>query len=277
MPTYDQTPNPVGDFQSALAAGVALGDAHSIPDTPIPGGIYTVVPKDYRIESLETYLPRPLRVRQKVELHDTESFIGYVIEFEKGGASRLFFDCEQETFVAILDYHDVAAANWCGHVATFKPRRSVEFQTWLGKNKNQMGQVDFARFLEDNLPDVVEPEGATLLEIALTLEAKKEVSFASGVRLQTGQIQFTYDEEIRGTAKKGMIEIPDSFVLGIPIHENGPAYKIPVRLRWRLHEGKVVFWYEIARPHRFVSDALKEIRERVEGQTDLAVFSGATK
>ena len=103
------------------------------------------------------------------------------------------------------------------------------------------------------------------------------MSFASGVRLQTGQIQFTYDEEIRGTAKKGTIEIPDSFVLGLPIHENGPAYKIPVRLRWRLHEGKVVFWYEIARPHRFVADALKEIRERVEGQTDLAVFSGATK
>ena len=28
-------------------------------------------------------------------------------------------------------------------------------------------------------------------------------------------------------------------MLGIAIHVNGPAYRIPVRLRWRLQEGKV--------------------------------------
>ena len=137
-----------------------------------------------------------------------------------------------------------------------------------------MTQVDFARFLEENMPDVVEPNSAELLQVALTFEAKKSVEFSSGVRLNNGQIQFQYDEVVRGTAQKGTIEIPEQFVLGIPIHVNGPAYRIPVRLRWRLQEGKVVFWYEIVRPHRFIEDALKEIRERVATETALPILAG---
>jgi uncharacterized protein YfdQ (DUF2303 family) len=55
---------------------------------------------------------------------------------------------------------------------------------------------------------------------------------------------------------------------------NGPAYRIDVRLRWRLQEGKVVFWYEIVRPHRYIEDALKEIRERVAVETTMGVLTG---
>ena len=66
-------------------------------------------------------------------------------------------------------------------------------------------------------------------------------------------------------------------MLGIAIHENGPAYRIPVRLRWRLHEGKAIFWYEIVRPHRFVQDAIKEIRAKVTTDTGYPVLTGVPK
>ena len=180
--------------------------------------------------------------------------------------------------MAILDYHKHSEEpSWCAHTATFHPHRSVEFTTWMENNRKQMTQVEFARFLEDNLPDIVEPASADLLAVALTFEAKKSVEFSSGVRLNNGQIQFAYDEVVRGTAQKGTIEIPEQFVLGIAIHVNGPAYRIPVRLRWRLQEGKVVFWYEIVRPHRFIEDALKEMRERVEKETAIPILAGAAK
>jgi uncharacterized protein YfdQ (DUF2303 family) len=147
----------------------------------------------------------------------------------------------------------------------------------MNQNRKQMTQVDFARFLEENLPDIVEPASADLLEVALTFEAKKSVEFSSGVRLANGQIQFQYDEVVRGTAQKGSIEIPEQFVLGVAIHVGGPAYRIPVRLRWRLQEGKVVFWYEVVRPHRFIEDALKEIRERVAKETAIPILAGVAK
>jgi uncharacterized protein YfdQ (DUF2303 family) len=272
---YGNQPDPqgMGDMQAAIAAGAALGD----PRSPVaePGaGVFTVLPSSYRVENLENYLPRPLRIEQSVLLHDTDSFIAYVNGFKLPGPSRIFFDGTQEQFMAVLDYHETETPAWCEHTATFKPRRSVEFDTWMATNRKQMTQVDFARFLEDNMPDVVEPNSAELLQVALTFEAKKSVEFSSGVRLNNGQIQFQYDEVVRGTAQKGTIEIPEQFVLGISIHVNGPAYRIPVRLRWRLQEGKVVFWYEVVRPHRFIEDALKEIRGRVATETAVPLLAG---
>jgi uncharacterized protein YfdQ (DUF2303 family) len=262
-------------FGSALAAGAALGTPQS-PSVEAGAGVYTVVPKDYAVTNLEKYLPRPLRIRQKVELHDAESFLDYVNQYAVPNVSRIFFDGEQETFTGILDYHEQPGTPaWCGHVAVYTARRSVEFTTWMNQNRKQMSQVEFARFLEENMPDVVEPASAELLQVALTFEAKKSVEFASGVRLNNGQIQFQFTEVIRGAAQNGTIEIPEQFVLGVPIHFHGPAYRIPVRLRWRLQEGKVIFWYEIVRPHKFIEDALKEIRERISEKTALALLAGS--
>jgi uncharacterized protein YfdQ (DUF2303 family) len=274
---YSEGSAPVlGDVQAAMAAGAALGD----PRTPVvdeKAGVFAVVPKDYDVKSLNDYLPRPLRIEQQVALHDADSFIAYVNEF-KSSATHIFFNAQAEEFTAILDYHEgTGAPAWCDHAAVFQPRRSVEFTTWLDQNRKQMTQVEFARFLEENLPDIVEPSSAELLQVALTFEAKKSVEFSSGVRLNNGQIQFQYDEVVRGTAQKGTMEVPEVFTIGVSIHMNGPAYRIPVRLRWRLHEGKVAFWYEVVRPHKYIEDALKEIRDRITEKTSLALLAGVAE
>jgi len=270
---YNNATESISDVQAALAAGAALGD----PRTPVAdakAGFFTVVPKDYEVKSLGEFLPRPLRIAQNVLLHDADSLIAYVKEYAKPG-THIFFDAPQEQFVAVLDYHEKPETpNWCEHTAVFHPRRSVEFTTWMNQNRKPLTQVEFARFLEENLPDIVEPNSAELLQVALTFEAKKSVEFSSGMRLANGQLQFAYDELVRGTAQKGTIEIPEQFTLGIAIHVNGPAYRIPVRLRWRLQEGKVSFWYEMVRPHRFIEDALKEIRERVAKETGIQILAG---
>jgi len=266
-----------GDVETALAAGAAIGKPQSpFAERAAEGTTaYAVLPKGYELASLEAFLPRPLRIREEVSLQDTDSFNAYVNDFRVPDASRIFFNGDEEQFVAVLDYHDAEDPSWCGHQANFKPRRSEEFKTWMASNRKQMTQVDFARFLEENMPDVVEPDSAELLQVALTFEAKRSVEFSSGVRLANGQIQFQFDETIRGTAQKGTIEIPEQFVLGISIHVNGPAYRIPVRLRWRLQESKLAFWYEIVRPHRFIEDALREIVQRVTVDTGISVLAGS--
>ena len=191
MPYNDDDKNNIGDVPAAIAAGAALGNPRGLPETTVPTGLYTVVPEGYKLESLETFMGRPLRVRQKVELHDAASFIDYVQEFGDHEVSRIFFDQEHEVFQIIIDYHEGnGMPGWCNHIAGFTARRSVEFTTWMGQNRKQMTQVDFARFLEDNIPDIVEPNSADLLQVALTFEAKKSVEFSSGVRLNNGQIQF---------------------------------------------------------------------------------------
>jgi hypothetical protein len=54
---------------------------------------------------------------------------------------------QQETFAAAFDYHELDKPSWCEHSASFKPRRSIEFETWMASNRKQMTQVDFARFV----------------------------------------------------------------------------------------------------------------------------------
>ena len=190
-------PKHQGDVEAAMAAGAALGTPLS-PVADEKAGTFTVVPRDYELKSLAEFLPRPLRIAQEVVLHDAESLIAYVNSF-KLPVTRVFFSEEEEQFIAILDYHENETAAWCGHTAAFRPRRSVEFTAWMDSNRKQMSQVDFARFLEENLPDIKEPNSAELLQVALLFEAKKTVEFSSGVRLQNGQIQFTYTEEVRNT------------------------------------------------------------------------------
>ena len=274
----DNGPTVIGDVAAALAAGGALGEPRVALDAPDPAGgqpgVYTVVPKDYKVEDLESFLPRPLRIKQGVTIQDADSFINYAKEFMTG-ATLIFFDVTNEAFVAAFEYHEISKPSWNEHTASFKPRRSVEFETWMGSNRKQMTQVEFARFLEDTQPDIVEPPAAELLQVALTFEATTKAEFSSGVRLNNGQIQFTFNQEVRGTAQKGTIEVPSEFVLGIPIHVNGPAYRMAVRLRWRLNEGKVVFWYEIVRPHRLIEHALKEISQKIATDTGMPILAGS--
>lgn len=84
-----------------------------------------------------------------------------------------------------------------------------------------MQQAEFAEFIERNLPDIVEPVGADMLEISRSLQAKKKVSFASGIRLANGQTELTYEEDIQGTAAKGKLQIPEIFKIGIKVIEGG--------------------------------------------------------
>jgi uncharacterized protein YfdQ (DUF2303 family) len=273
------------EIQAAIAAGAAIGQARmcSMPD-PLQSAPYAVVPSDYDIESLERYLPQPLRVIQNVQLDDAESFIHYLKEF---GAleTRCFFNAERETFVAIIDYH-ADAPGWCDHVVSFTAKRSEEFKTWMGANRREMSQVDFVRFLEDNMPDVagivrngeIVKGSAQLLDIALRFETKKSVEYSSGVRLANGDIQFAYSEVVRtGNVENGTIEIPEQFALGISIHVNGTAYSIPVRLRWRLKEGRLSMWYEIVRPHKFIEDALRDVRAQIAEAVNIPILAGVAE
>ncbi len=118
-----------------------------------------------------------------------------------------------------------------------------------------MSQEDFAIFLEDNIADIAEPSGESLLSIALTLQAKTEANFSSSRRLDNGQVQFTYTENIDARAGTGLIEIPREFAIGVRLFKNGEGYKIKARLKYRLASGQIKFWYELDRPENAVEDA----------------------
>lgn len=265
---------PKTPLAEAIAFGATIAEAsHAIAgaDGERP---YVVLPEGYQVHDLEHLLPTPTRKRGKITLAQTSAFIEYYKKHRLG--SQIYGTTEPPRFVAVLDDHRQIDAGWRDHTAHYNCPLSTEWNTWNGMNRKQMKQNDFAQFIEDNLPDIVEPEAAHMLEVSRTLEAKKNVNFASGVRLANGEVQFTYEEKIEGTAGKGQFRVPETFAIGIPVFHGGPRYRIEARLRYRIADGgQMQMWYDLVRPHKIIEDAALEVWAEIETQTGERILHGS--
>jgi uncharacterized protein YfdQ (DUF2303 family) len=222
--------------------------------------VHLVVPEGYKhidiTDAVEKAQDYPNRKRGTVQLRDISSFVRYAQEQGMIDHGYIYADPESRTLTAVLnDQRHIDYPGWRDFRAVYTAELSREFSTWIASNKKPMEQEEFAVFLEDNIADVVEPSGDTLLTIALTLQAKTEVNFSSSRRLDNGQVQLAYTENIDARAGSGSIEIPREFHIGLRLFKNGDGYKVRARLKYRLGAGKVKFWYELDRPENAIEDA----------------------
>ena len=257
-----------GCLVTALSAGSAMAKPIFFDGVPA-----LLVPEGYKVESQEKLLDRPARKRGKYTFRDVASFIDYFKLHQMG--SSLYGRIDPPQFVAVFDDHRKDEAGWRDHTAVYDCPLSVEWKTWSSVNKKPFKQAEFAQFVEDNLPDILEPTGADMLEISRTLEAKKKINFASGIRLSNGNQELTYEEEVQGTASKGKLQIPETFTLGLPVLEGGPRYKVTARLRYRIDGGVLVIWFDLLRPHKIIEDAVLAVWKEIEDGTTCRIFNGA--
>lgn len=279
----------LSDLQTEVIANDALAACNQATHL-VDGNPFVILPTGFVTKDLEAMLLTPTRKRGTTTLNDAESFVA-VVNDQKGESTRLFSTINPPTFTAVFN-STAAGAGWGDHKAQYNAPLSPEWGAWNGADKKAMTQVDMAQFLESNMVDVVfipkadaaegkpaepgSPDGATLLEICRTLAAKKDVEFKSAVRLGDGSTQFTYNEEVRGTASNGTLEIPEQFSIGVPVFENGAKYRQDVRFRYRIKEGgQLVMWIELIRPHKVIEDAVKQLRAHIAEQTGLQVLNGA--
>lgn len=242
--------------------------AHPIESEPIH---FAVVPNDCSIKSLEDYQFLQPRIKEsQVILDDVASFIAYYNLF-KDGHSRIFANPASMYFNAVLDYHCVGdgPARHLKHEANLTCKKTDEWNVWTSNNNKQMDQTNFAIFIEDNLPDIVIPSGAGMLEVARQLKAKKDVDFASDINLANGEVKFKYQETIQGRVGGGDIEVPEAFTLRFPVLLNAAPKEIVARLRWRItSDKKLMFWYTLVRANKLLeaikvkkADLLATLRE----------------
>lgn len=262
------------DVVAILRAGAAMGS----PRTVEPGGWpYTIVPEGMTLSGLEGYLAAPRGVRHVVKVTTLEAFVSQLKRFPS--ARPVLFGQESEGAIkAVMDFSEDGQPKWGRHVITLALEPSREWLTWTKASGKNMDQVTFAGFLEDNLPDIAEPAGAAILQMASSLEVKKSVQFASSVRLDNGQHQLSYLEDIQGSSTKGSLQVVDRFTLGLAPWRGLPLYKVEARLRYRMAEGKVAFWIDLLRPHKVVEaawvDVCAGVTTALKGTFDVAVLPG---
>lgn len=224
----------------------------------------------------------PRRKKAKIRLETADSFIDYVKRHGSLSYSTIWCQADYpagkvELQAIINDNGEEEDPHWRDHVARYTPVFSQEWRTWVEQHKKSMSQADFATFIEDNRADIASgdglPTGAQMLEMALNFEANQDMRFKSALRLQNGGVQmsFVQDDDQQTLANMQLFE---RFAIGIPVFWGGDAYHIDARLRYRVREGKLTFWYELIRREKILEDAAKTVVAKIRTETGNPFFFG---
>lgn len=261
-----------GDTRTAVDAGILIGEPKRVGDA----GAFAVIPHDAKLVDLEQFLPVPGYAKSAVTARTVDSLVAYVNRHRTDNTS-VFADVESGRIKAVVDY--LSKANEPAHRAhsvTYSAPFSEEWATWTGIDGKKMAQADFARFIEENRDDIITPDGATVLEIARTLDARKKVSFKSGIRLEDGTVDLAYSEETTHATGgiTGKVSIPSEIIIGIPVFYGGDRYKITAFLRYRIEEGRLVMWVDLHRKKHIRDAAFSDIVDKVTECEGVPVYEG---
>lgn len=268
--------------ENEVMARVALAAAQPLklePDT-----VYAVRTLGGDIETVrgdDTPLA-PKRPRGTVKVYDADSFGAYFHKHNEGTASEVYADPYGPAIIALLNGHgptpDTDTDQILGHgdhriSLTF--RTTPAWQRWT-KLDGQLGsQVVFAQHLEDSLPDIVEPEGALMLELAQSFQAHTKVTFESARDLSSSERQLVYREEVEASAgRRGDITIPKDFTIGIAPYEGSSLYRIKVRLRYQISDGALRIGYRLDRPEDVLRAAFDDVLRAVQDSTGRTALLG---
>lgn len=183
------------------------------------------------------------------------------------------------TALAVLNEHDKDAPAFRDYRANLAPPCSDSLAKWFASNgKRFEGNEEFAEFLEDHFEEIVEPAGATIMELALNFSVKADVAFSNPVNLQDGSTKLTVMKTIvgGGNAPSGNVVIPKRFLIEIPILRGDPKkYKFEAHFRFRVGgSGGVTIWYQLIRPEVVLDLFFKETVEKIAADTGLPVLVG---
>lgn len=244
--------------------------------------VIRVVRNDETVEArnFERWLDFPDRPRGTATLHDPVDFTAYVNRL-RTTASTVWGDEQRDRFTAVFNDHEDTAsgdvAGWRDHTAVLQLQPDPDWRAFLAADGIYSPQIEFGEFLQDYVAAFVEPDGATLLEVATSFKAHRKAEFSSAVDLDTGDLQLTYNEETSTkTTRTGQIEVPRQFVVQLSPFLGYPPVKLQARLRWFIDSGQLRMGFKLHRPDLVKRQAFADIRATVAdrvGTTDSVSYA----
>jgi uncharacterized protein YfdQ (DUF2303 family) len=261
---------------AAVGAGLMAGEVRQIDG----GGAFLALPAGAQIHGLEAFMPAPPYAKATVSAKTVASLIEYTNR-HKTSDTAAFADADAGVIKVVIDY--ISAANDPAHkvhAASYAAPFSEEWKRWTSIDGKRTAQAEFAAFIEENREDIISPDGATVLELAKSLDAKRKVSFKSGVRLDNGDYDLEFKDETTasGGGVAGKIAIPSEIELGIPVFYGGDRYKIKALFRYRIEDGRLLMWVDLHRSKHVRDAAFADIIQAVrDGASGVPVFEASVQ
>lgn len=240
------------------------------------------IPDGYTLSILHHIMPAPQRQSGNINADDVDSFIALIKRYGSPERSAVYVRVDETSLsaVAVLNEHGSdGLAGWRDYRAVFLPKKSTEWEKWIGSSGSKFNQISFAHFMESNAKDIVSaerlPSAGDVLAFVSRLEDTRKVKYGSSVNLQNGMVQIEFIEaEESGT--KGKLELFKEFAIGIRPFQHGQAYQVRAWLRYSIdrNSGAITFWYELQQTHLVIEDASKDIVEKIKIGIDIPVYFG---
>lgn len=248
----------------------------------------------------EAFRTRPERKTGQAAVETVESFIELVNRHETDD-SVIFVktvDCDTPTMTAVINYHPYAdedeegnaSAAFCDHRIVYKFPISDEWKIWSARSDVPLLQAELANFIEDRIADLTDPTKdeiddaanrffttiatpAKMMELSRGLQVTVESKVRDNFKLQSGEASLIF-EEVHKDAAGQNINVPGLFYLSIPAFVGGEKKRIPVRLRYRLKDGSVIWRFQLYRPELIIHEAIDKAVQSAKESTKLPVFYG---
>lgn len=253
------------------------------------GRHYLIVPDGYTAKDVTDphgLFPRaPAYIKQRVEVQALDSLTDYVNKF-KTADSMLFADIMANSITGLIDYHHdgvgvegsakVQKASNNAHAVTMALPFSEEWRLWTSIDGKLMGQLEFARFLEENNPDIAQPNAAELIEAARDLHALRSVKFTKVVRTDSDNENFTAEDSTTLASNRtgNNVELPREFTLNIPIYFGESSIEMKAHLRWKVGDDGMSLGFKMWRPEHIRQAEFKRIVTHAAESTSLTAVYG---
>jgi uncharacterized protein YfdQ (DUF2303 family) len=243
----------------------------------------------------EAYRFAPSEKRGTAKVTTIESFIA-LTQRHQTADSAIFAntDWTKPSLTSVIDYHINETG---GHADNGKHRIHYEFplsdswKAWIAIDGKSLPQVEFAEFIEDHIadlsaPDTMEEEDfrhkfsfkvafpTQLVELSRGLQINSASRVKNAQSLQSGEAQIIFEEEHRD-ANGNKLDVPGMFILAIPPFFQGAPTRIPVRLRYRLSGGNLIWICKLYRPDVYITEQVVRDMEKAGSETGLPTFQGA--
>lgn len=268
--------------RGAVDAVIDLATSAAGPNALEEGQVYAVaVPAGATVQivdrDLDAYRDHPRQTKGRFTVRTADSLAAYLSKHELP-QSELWADLETSRITAVIDAHQGAdqPAGWAQHRAVLQLVHTPAWLAWAGINGKLLPQVEFSEFIEQRTIDFVDPAGADVLELAQSFQAARAGRFESSQRLNSGETNLVWKEDVQATAgKSGNIAIPDVLELALIPYEGGAAYRVRARLRYRLNNGALALGVVLERPEDVLRDAFDEVVSTLVGHTAAPIYAGA--
>ncbi|MDX0213115.1 DUF2303 family protein [Sinorhizobium meliloti] len=243
----------------------------------------------------ERFREHPRRKSGTAKVATLESLIS-LIDRHKTEHSAIFAETnwEKPSITAVFDYHEAkngGLADNGKHRAHYEFPLSEEWKARVKINGKPLEQVEFAEFIEDHIAELSAPDSFEaedfrgkfgfkvaypneLVALSRGLQVHAETRVKNNVVLQSGEGEITWDEEHRD-AQGNKLTVPGMFILSIAPFFMGDPTRIPVRLRYRVSGGKVLWICQLYRPDVHITQQVMRDLERVANETELPHFQGS--